>query len=77
MFWKLQKDKTISKEQLAYNAINIEQNIIKENVGSQDQIAVSYRKLNHIKFDQVENFDVNKIIIPKGRLEELNANLIC
>ncbi len=68
--------KIISKENLALNAINIEQNIIKENVGSQDQIAVSYGGFNHIIFDESGSFHVNKIIIPEERIKELNSNLV-
>ena len=70
------RGKIISKEKLASNAINIEQNIIKENVGSQDQIAAAYGGLNHITFDQNGTFDVNKIVIPENRMKELNSNLI-
>ena len=41
-------DKTAN--QLAKEAIEVEQNIIKENVGSQDQIAAAYGGLNKIDF---------------------------
>ncbi len=44
------KGKRISKNQLAKNSIYIEQNILKENAGSQDQIAASYGGFNYIKF---------------------------
>ena len=40
----------VSKRQLAREAIHIEQNIIKENVGSQDQVASAFGGLNKIEF---------------------------
>lgn len=42
--------KEASKRELARDAIHIEQNIIGENVGSQDQVAVAYGGFNHIRF---------------------------
>ena len=39
-----------SKKELALNAIHVEQNIIKEAVGSQDQVAAAYGGLNRIDF---------------------------
>ena len=46
------KNKKITKKKLAQITINIEQNILKENSGSQDQIATSYGGFNYIKFKQ-------------------------
>ena len=42
----------LSNKNLAGKAINIEQNIIKEAVGSQDQIASAYGGFNKIKFER-------------------------
>jgi D-glycero-alpha-D-manno-heptose-7-phosphate kinase len=42
--------KLISKQELASRAIHVEQDLIKENVGSQDQVAVAYGGLNKIEF---------------------------
>ena len=66
----------ISKEQLAKNAIHIEQNIIKENVGSQDQISAAYGGFNHIRFHSDDSFDVEPVILPKVRKEELEDHLM-
>ena len=66
----------ISKENLANDAINIEQNIIGECVGSQDQIAACYGGFNHIEFLQDGTFQVNPIILKKERLDELNKHLM-
>lgn len=66
----------ISKKQLAQDAINIEQNIIKENVGSQDQIAAAFGGFNRIDFDSAEDFQVRPIIMEKERLENLQNNFL-
>lgn len=43
-------NETYSQIELADYAIDLEQNILKENVGSQDQIACALGGMNHIKF---------------------------
>jgi len=68
--------KIISKKKLATDAINIEQNIIKEKVGSQDQIACSYGGFNKITFNYDNSFSVDPIILLKNRSSELNKNLM-
>ncbi|EDZ64638.1 ghmp kinase [beta proteobacterium KB13] len=72
------KGKLITKKQLACDAIDLERNILKENVGLQDQIAVSYGGLNNIKFHKNfdNNFVVNPIPISNKILEELNSSLL-
>ena len=47
-----------SKESLAKKAIYIEQNLIKENVGCQDQLASSYGGINFIEYKKGNNFIV-------------------
>lgn len=68
--------KYISKEELAREAINIEQNVIEECVGSQDQISAAFGGFNLIEFMQNDTFQVRPIILKKDRLKELNANLM-
>lgn len=67
--------KFITKKELAYNAIEVEQNIIKEAVGSQDQVASSFGGLNHINF-QGEDITVNPLILKKEQLRRLESNLL-
>lgn len=45
-------DRKVSKKSLAYRAIEIEQKILKESVGSQDQVVASYGGFNFIKFNR-------------------------
>ena len=67
-----------TKRELALSAINIEQNIIKESVGSQDQVAAAFGGFNHITFMQDRTFDVAQVIISQERLLELqNSLLLC
>ena len=50
-----------SKEELAKNAIHIEQHIIKEAVGSQDQISAAFGGFNRIEFMRNDTFQVSPI----------------
>ncbi|MCX8082086.1 MAG: kinase [bacterium] len=65
-----------SKEKLAKEAIYIEQEILKENVGSQDQVAVAFGGLNKISFHPDDSFTVEPIILPSERKEELQRHLL-
>lgn len=68
--------KIATKRQLASDAINIEQNIIKENVGSQDQVAAAYGGFNKIQFGGKQEFDVHPITIGNEKLERLHNYLM-
>lgn len=68
--------KYISKEELARQAIHIEQKIIGENVGSQDQISASFGGFNRIEFSQNDTFQVSPIILNRERLAELQGSLM-
>jgi D-glycero-alpha-D-manno-heptose-7-phosphate kinase len=61
--------KCISKEQLAESAIHIEQNVIKENVGSQDQISAAFGGFNRIEFNRNDTFQISPIILNRNRLQ--------
>ena len=65
-----------TKRELALEAINIEQNIIGESVGSQDQTAAAFGGLNKISFSKTFNIDVDPIIISKEREKNLEDNLM-
>jgi len=59
----------ISKRNLALNAIEIEQNKIKENVGLQDQIATAFGGFNRIDFNN-NHFEVSPIIMNQSNLSK-------
>jgi len=65
------KGKMITKRKLARDAINVEHNLIKENVGAQDQVAVAFGGLNKIEFGGEDEFYVSPITISKERIELL------
>ena len=68
--------KYIAKEDLAAKAIYIEQTIIKENVGSQDQISAAFGGFNRIEFHQNDTFQVSPIVLSKRRFDELQGSLM-
>jgi D-glycero-alpha-D-manno-heptose-7-phosphate kinase len=66
----------ISKEALASEAIHVEQDILREAVGVQDQISVAFGGFNHITFRQDGAFDIAPMILPSERLGVLQENLL-
>jgi len=64
------------KRRLALEGIHVEQNLLKETVGSQDQVSAAYGGFNHIKFFPNSEISVIPLTIPPDRLKELNANLM-
>ena len=67
---------TIDKHDLALKAIELEQNVLKENVGSQDQVAVAYGGLNVIRFLPNGEIIVEPVKISPSRKEELQSKLL-
>jgi len=63
------------KLKLASESILIEQERIKENVGSQDQIITAYGGFNRIDFN-AEGFNVSPVILTHERLESLQNHLM-
>jgi len=68
--------KMITKRQLALDAINVEQNMIKENVGSQDQITAAFGGFNKIEFDVDEEFKIYPVTIKNNRLKLLQDHMM-
>jgi D-glycero-alpha-D-manno-heptose-7-phosphate kinase len=65
-----------NRRELAETAIHIEQDLIKEHVGSQDQVLAAYGGLNHVEFRTDGTFVVTPVILPPARKEELVAHLM-
>lgn len=65
-----------SPEWLAKEAIRIEQDVIRENVGSQDQIWAAYGGTNLIRFQTDGSFQVTPIIVPDYRRKELESHML-
>jgi len=70
------KGRMSSKERLAMDAIHIEQNVIGEHVGSQDQISAAYGGLNRIEFHHDGTFDVSPVVIPMHRCNTLGEHFM-
>ena len=65
-----------SKRQLALESIRIEQDILRETVGSQDQVQAAYGGLNHVTFHADDEFSVRPVTISRERIQELNSHLM-
>ena len=65
-----------SKRQLATEAIHVEQDLLRETVGSQDQIAVACGGFNHIGFSRNGEITVRPVILPRERILDLDAHLM-
>ena len=66
----------IAKRELASQAVHIEQDVLKENVGSQDQILTAYGGLNKIDFYRDDSFSVTPIIMDKERIASLQNHMM-
>lgn len=66
----------VSKEQLAREAIHLEQELLRETVGSQDQVSAAYGGLNHISFAPSGEISVRPLTLSTERVRELNAHLM-
>jgi D-glycero-alpha-D-manno-heptose-7-phosphate kinase len=66
----------VSKETLAREAIHLEQELLKENVGNQDQIQTAYGGFNRIDFAQNGGFAVRPIVINEFRIQEFEHHLL-
>lgn len=65
-----------SRRQLALESIYLEQECLRETVGSQDQILAAYGGFNHITFRPGGEFAVKPMTLPVERIHELNAHLM-
>jgi D-glycero-alpha-D-manno-heptose-7-phosphate kinase len=68
------KDQMRNKHALATDAIRIEQEIIGEAVGSQDQISAAYGGFNRINFNTDGSFEVKQVIASRDRLAALQQH---
>ena len=66
----------LSKKELAFKAIDIEQNVIKEVVGSQDQAIVSFGGFNKITFSKDKVFEVTPIPLNQKNQDTINQSIV-
>ncbi|MPZ74905.1 MAG: kinase [Deltaproteobacteria bacterium] len=65
-----------SKRQLATESIGIEQDILKETVGSQDQVLAAYGGFKHVIFSANGEITVRPVTVAAERMSELNQHLM-
>lgn len=66
----------VSKDFLAREAIHVEQNVIRERVGSQDQVAAAFGGFNCIHFDKQSLYRADTLPFDPGRKKALNRHLM-
>jgi len=70
------KGEMVPKERLAKEAIFVEQNMIKENVGCQDQMLAAYGGFNLIEFGGTNHLRVMPVTLPAEKLSLLQEHLM-
>jgi D-glycero-alpha-D-manno-heptose-7-phosphate kinase len=68
------RDQMRAKHALACDAIHVEQEVLGEAVGSQDQVSAAYGGFNRINFHVDGSFEVKQVIAPQDRLAELEQH---
>lgn len=66
----------VSQEKLASETIHIEQQLIGEHVGSQDQITAAMGGFNRIRFFQDGHFSTEPVILNQQRNQQLQSHLM-
>jgi D-glycero-alpha-D-manno-heptose-7-phosphate kinase len=66
----------VTKRVLAAEAIRVEQELIGDVVGVQDQTAVAYGGLNHAVIDRQGEVSVRPVIMPPYELEEFQSHIL-
>jgi D-glycero-alpha-D-manno-heptose-7-phosphate kinase len=69
-------DRMRDKQSLAQDAIHVEQEVLQEAVGVQDQIAAAYGGFNHLTFEIGGGIQVKPMLAPPDRLSELQNHMI-
>jgi len=68
------KDQMRNKHALATDALEVEQEVIREAVGSQDQISAAYGGFNRINFNRDGSFEVKSVLASPDRLAALQQH---
>ena len=69
------KNQMLDKYSLAKEAIYVEQELLREAVGAQDQVSAAYGGLNRINFHTDGSIEVTRVLTSPGRLAELEKHL--
>jgi len=70
------RGKMLSKKQLAVESILVEQEILREIVGSQDQVSAAYGGLNHVIFQKDGEVTVKPVTLSQEHIHQLESHLM-
>lgn len=70
------KGQMCTKAQLTEESVHIEQELLNETVGSQDQTAAAYGGLNHVTFSTNGDIVVRPLTLTAERMRELESHLM-
>ena len=70
------RGKMLSKQQLTMESVHIEQEVLQETVGSQDQTAAAYGGLNHVIFSTNGEITVRPLTLSVDRMRQLESHLM-
>ena len=63
-------------EELAYEAIHVERDVLKDNVGCQDQVLAAFGGFNLIEFRREDDILVNRVPLSPARMEEVQQHCL-
>lgn len=69
------KGQFLRPEELAYEAIHVERNLLKDNVGCQDQVLAAFGGFNLVEFRTEKDIVVNRIPLGPQRMAEFESHL--
>ncbi len=69
------QDRMRDKHALAADAIHVEQDLLQEAVGAQDQVSAAYGGFNRINFQSDGAIEVKRILASQSRLKDLEQHL--
>ena len=69
------KNQMRDRHALAGDAIHVEQRLLGESVGSQDQVSAAYGGFNRINFHPDDTIEVNRVLAAPERIAELEQHL--
>jgi len=69
------KNQMRDKHSLAMEAIHVEQDLLQEAVGAQDQVSAAYGGFNRIYFNRDGSIEVRRVLTPQSRISELEQHM--
>jgi D-glycero-alpha-D-manno-heptose-7-phosphate kinase len=66
----------VTKAQLVRESLYLEQEVLRETVGSQDQVMAAHGGLRHVKFHTSGEIAIDPLILPPTRIHELQSHLM-